>query len=271
MSKKKTKSQVQALRELPRFYPRTEEIIIFSDMGELDHVFELLDNVKESAKQAGSKVTFEEWKDRLDWSVVYGLIHRLRKVCGEYERYWIDHEDWRPEDDDGFMEAMNDPDELQWRVTEIDMNIQRYDPAYHAAAESLQMAMYTYKYPGDKEWVEYCVNRLRQTLTRYHAASLEIAMHRDNVYLQNNSENLETARKIRERSRRRAGEQKEEAKQLSEKIANLFKEKLKNKKSRETREALVIKVCEEIGVGEAKVWRALKEHGLTKNRKSASN
>ncbi|GJL76087.1 MAG: hypothetical protein NMNS02_21930 [Nitrosomonas sp.] len=238
-------------------------------MSELDHVLELLENVKESANQAKSNVSFDEWSDRLDWSVVYGLIHILRKACGEYERYWNDDKNWKMEDDEEFMNTMNDSDELQWLVTDLDFgrdksvkgkNTRFYDPAYHAAAESLQMAMCTYKYPSDKESVQYCINGLKQILTRYHAASLEIAMHRDNVYLHNNAKNIETVRKTRERSRDNANRQKEEADKRHKKFVEAFKRNVKNKKPHETRTSIVEKTAAEEGVGISTAWRAMRAH-----------
>lgn len=192
MPEKGKESNKQTIKQLPDRYPRTEEILIFSDMGELDHVFDSLDKVKENANSVTHNVTSDEWNELINFSCVYGLISFLRKACFEYERFWIDEENWNLEDDKEFNECMNDPDELQWLVTELDFgrvkpveekNRRFYEPAYHAAARSLQIAMYAYRYPGDKDWIDYCVNQLKQTLTRYHAASLEIVMHRDNVYL----------------------------------------------------------------------------------------
>ncbi len=199
-------SREQKKKELPRLYPRTEEILIFSDMGELDHVFELLDNCKKNVNSTGSDVTCDEWCELLNYSVIYHLMHVLRKACFEFERFWMEGENWKLEDDKQFMDYMNDPDELQWLVTDLDFGRVKtvadgeyvryaYEPTYHAAARSLQMAMYTYKYPGDKDWIDYCLKELRQILTRYHAAALEIAMHRDNVYLNSNARNIEVGKK----------------------------------------------------------------------------
>lgn len=229
MSKKAKKSIEE---KLPDRYPRSEEILIFGDMSELDYVFGFLDELKENFYLIESNASDDEQRELINHSGVYTLISVLRKACFEFERFWIDEGNWKPEDDKEFMRCMNDPDELQWLVNELDSgrvkpvekmkmrvyqnltkkqrekinvkpgdkeNTRFYQPAYYAAARSLQMSMYAYKYPGDKDWTEYCVNQLKQTLTYYHAASLEIAMHRDNVYL--NTEvmpNAEVGRKRRE-------------------------------------------------------------------------
>ena len=76
-------------------------------------------------------------------------------------------------------EGLSKPDEKQREKINVKPGDKRKHTilsiAYYAAARSLQMSMYAYKYPGDKDWTEYCVNQLKQTLTYYHAASLEIA------------------------------------------------------------------------------------------------
>ena len=59
----------------------------------------------------------------------------LRKACFEFERFWIDEGNWKPEDDKEFMRCMNDPDELQWLVTELDFG--RVKPA-----EKIKMRVY---------------------------------------------------------------------------------------------------------------------------------
>jgi len=70
----------------------------------------------------------------------------LRKACFEFERFWIEDDNWKLEDDKEFLDCMNDPDELQWLVTELDFgrvkpveekNTRFYEPAYHAAARSV--------------------------------------------------------------------------------------------------------------------------------------
>lgn len=179
-------------KNLPDRYPRSEEILIFDDMGELDHVFSLLDEIKENTDSKAPDIDDDEWRELINHSGVYHLIHVLKKACFEFEWFWRDDDDSELEEDKDFMDCMNDPDELQWLVTDLDhgrskpveeKNIIFYEPAYHAAARSLQLAMYCYRYPGDKDWIDYCINQLKQILTRYHAAALEIVMHRNNVYL----------------------------------------------------------------------------------------
>lgn len=199
-------------KKLPDHYPESKEILIFSDMSELDHVFGLLDEIQENIYSTTPAASDDEWRELINHSSIYHLIHVLRKACFEFERFWIEDDNWKLEEDKEFLDCMNDPDELQWLVTELDFgrvkpveekNTRFYEPAYHAAARSLQIAMYAYKYPGDKDWIDYCVNQLKQTLTRYHAASLEIVMHRDNVYL--NTEVMPDAELGKERRKQLRG------------------------------------------------------------------
>jgi len=261
------KSNQIIIKELPDRYPRTEEILIFTDMGELDHVFGLLDDIKEKANSKALDITDAEWRELINYSGIYNLMHVLRKACFEYERFWIDEDDWNLEEDEDFYECMNDPDELQWLVVDLDFgrikpidgkNTRFYEPAYHAAARSLQLAMYTYRYRGDKEWVDYCIKELQQMLTRYHAAALEIVMHRENVYLQNNLGNIETVKKIRARSKERANDQKQEAAGRKDEALKIFKELWQSKKNHETKTSIAERVAIKMGLSVSSVWRYLK-------------
>lgn len=179
--------------KLPERYPREEKILIFGDMGEIDYVFDLFGRLEENLYSLLPSVTDNAWQDAVNTSCINALIIVLRAACIEFERFWQDDE-WKHEDDREFNDWMNEPDELQWlvsyldsgRVKPVDGKNQRfYEPAYHTAARSLQLAMYFKQMPGDKEWIRYCINELRYNLTRYHAAALEIVMHRENVYLHN--------------------------------------------------------------------------------------
>lgn len=268
MPEKGKESNKQTIRQLPDRYPRTEEILIFWDMSELDRLFDSLDRVKENAKSVAPNVTSDEWNELFNFSGVYGLIVFLRKACFEYERFWIDEEDWNLEDDEEFNEYMNDPDELQWLVTELDFgrvkpvdgkNTRFYEPAYLAAARSLQLAMYTYKYVGDHEWVSYCINELKQTLTRYHAAALEIALHRENIYLNENKEYFSSIDGMRAGNKNRVREQQENAIANHAEIRRQFNQ-LSKDKPHMSKTARVKKLIEMTGVGERTIWRALESN-----------
>lgn len=267
MSERNKKSNKPAIKELPDRYPRTSEILIFSDMSELDHVFESLDKIKENISSISPNVTNDEWNELFNFSAIYGLIGFLRKACFEYERFWIDQDDWKLEDDEDFNECMNDPDELQWLVTELDFgrtqsvngkNIRFYEPAYHAAARSLQMAMYANKYVGDSEWVIYCIDELKQFLTRYHAASLEIVMHRNNVYLSNKQKYFPSIDRINTGNKNRVREQQEKAANDYAEIRRKFDELSKNKPWK-NRTSLVRELASK-GYSERTIWRALKDN-----------
>jgi hypothetical protein len=267
MPEKGKRSNKPAVEELPDRYPRTEEILIFSDMSELDHVFDLLDGIKENVNSVEPDVTPDQWNELFKYSCIYYLIDRLRKACFEYERFWIDEEDWNPEEDEDFNEYMNDPEELWWFVNELDhgrselvngKSTRFYEPAYHAAARSLQMAMYTYKYVGDHEWVSYCINELKQTLTRYHAAALEIVMHRDNIYLSSKQKYFPSIDRMNAGNEKRVREQQEKAADDYAEIKREFDElsKIKPRKNKTNLvKELVLK-----GYSERTIWRALKDN-----------
>lgn len=268
MPEKGKKSNKPAIKELPERYPRTEEILIFNDMSDLDHVFGLLDQLNENANSVSPNVSSNEWEDIFKYSCIYYLIDQLRKACFEYERFWIDEEDWNPEEDEDFNEYMNDPEELWWFVNELDhgrsglvngKSTRFYEPAYHAAARSLQMAMYTYKYVGDGKWVTYCIDELKQFLTRYHAASLEIVMHRNNVYLSNKQEYFPSIDRMNAGNKKRVREQQEEAAANYAEIRREFGE-LSKIKPRNSKTSLVKDLVSEKGYSERTIWRALKDN-----------
>lgn len=268
MPEKGKKSNKPAIKELPDRYPRTSEILIFSDMSDLDHVFDLLDKVKENANSVTLNVTSDEWSELFDHSSIYYLIRELIKACFEYERFWMDDaEDWNLEDDEEFNDCMNDPDELQWLVTELDFgrvkpvdgkNTRFYEPAYHAAARSLQMAMYACKYVGDGKWVTYCIDELKQFLTRYHAAALEIVMHRDNIYLSNKQKYFPSIDRMSAGNEKRVREQQENAAADYAEIKREFDElsKIKPHKNKTN----LVKELVSKGYSERTIWRALKDN-----------
>lgn len=265
MLEKGKRSNKPAVKKLPDLYPRTSEILIFNDISDLDHVFGLLDQLDENANSAPRNISNNEWEDIFKYSTIYYLIRQLRKACFEYERFWADQDDWNPEDDEEFNECMNDPDELQWLVTELDFgrvkeingkNIKFREEAYHAVAESLQLAMYSYKYVGDGEWVSYCINKLKQFLTRYHAASLEIVMHRNNIYLSNKQEYFPSIDRMNAGNEIRVREQREKAAADYAEIRREFGE-LSKIKPHKNKTSLVKELVSK-GYRERTVWRALK-------------
>jgi len=220
-------------KELPEPYPRTEKILIFSDMGELDHVVEVIEDLGGAlCSLITPESPVEKWLDLVNNSPVYGMMGYLREACIEYERF-SQFDGWNPKEDQDFMECMNDSHELHYLVNEleegrlIEINGRpciHYDPAYHAAARSLEIAMYFREMPGGKDWIDYCIRELKFYLTRYHAASLEIVMHRSNVYLINNARNIKAGADIREAVQARVDEQKKEADELARKIVAKVKE-----------------------------------------------
>ncbi len=191
-------------KELPRRYPRTEEILIFSDMGELDYVVGEIDKLGEAlCSLITQESPVEKWLDLVNHSLVYGMMGYLRKACIEYEQFF-QSDDWCSKEDQEFMKRMNDSHELHFLVNELEEGrlfetngkiCSHYEPAYHAVARSLEMAMYFREVPGGEVWIDYCIRELKFYLTRYHAASLEIAMHRKNIYLDSNAKNIEVGKR----------------------------------------------------------------------------
>lgn len=249
-------------KELPARYPRTKEILIFPDMSELDHVVSLLDQFKDDVRSTNTNATKNELLEMPSSSVLYVLIDDLKKACFEYERFWIDQADWNPEKDESFDACLSDPDELRSLVIDLDFgrvkpvkgkNIRFHEPAYHAAARSLQLAMLILKYPGGWEF-DYCIDKLKYFLTRYHVAALEIAIHRANVYL---SPDIDTARKMRARSKQHAQRQKNETKDRMADVLRRYDELIKNKKPRETKTSIVQKTALKSLISEASVWKYL--------------
>ena len=189
-------------------------------MGEFDHVIEQIRSLgKDLCVLITPESSNQEWINLVRGSPLFGLMGFLRKACIEYERFWRPN-DWVLENDADFMKCLSDSHELHQLVYELEEGRlfkvcgkeQRYsEPAYLAAARSLEIAIYFIEMPGGKDWIDYCINQLEQNLTRYHAASLEIVLHRNNVYLINNWGNIEISRKLRERSQAQAEIQKKES------------------------------------------------------------
>lgn len=272
-SKAKTTSHSRE-KKLPDRYPRSQEILIFQDMGELDHISGEIENIGSVLNELSTPDSpYDKWADVFDDSPIYGMMRFLRKACIEYERFWQDNK-WNYEEDTDYKKSMHDSQGLHYLVCELEQGrtvednhgklIKTYQPAYHAAARSLEMAIFFVEMPGDKDWVDYCIKELKYYLHRYHAASLEVVFHRNNVYLRNNFKNIAMARKSRERSIKNAEQQKKDAKKQAEKAQSLFKELWKNKKDHESKTGIVNKVAENLAVSESTVWRYLKGEKVTK-------
>lgn len=271
--KAKTSSQSRE-KKLPDRYPRSKEILIFQDMGELDHINEEIENIGSALNELTTPDSpYDKWEDVLDGSPINGVIRFLRIACIEYERFWQD-EKWNYEEDADYKRYMHDSHDLHYLVCELEQGrieedkngkpIKTYQPAYHAVARSLEMAMLLVEMPGDKDRVDYCIKELKFYLNRYHAASLEVVFHRNNVYLSNNSKNIVMASKSRERSIKHAKQQKKDAEKRAEKALTLFKELWENKKDHELKTTIVIKVAENLAVSESTVWRYLGGEEITK-------
>lgn len=199
-------------RKLPARYPREQEIMVFGDMSELDHVLELLTGLAEHLCAAPETITSEEW-ERWCSSPLAHLAKVLCKAYVEYERFW-QHDGWKLGDDPTLSSDLSDFHEMHWRVKELEAGLPieipceirsgtgvvkyirhalSYDPAQLACAQSLYMALTLMQNPGDKDWVEYCIGSLRQELTRYHAAALEVLLGRNKVFLAGRSKGAVSA------------------------------------------------------------------------------
>ncbi len=257
--------------KLPACYPRTEKIIIFDDMSVLDEkLFYELENFKETMLLLLRDPTSGELERFCSsCSLINATIYLLRDACSEFERFW-QGEEWEPENDETFMERMNNPNELQWLINYLDhgriklvdgKNLRFYEPAYEAAARSLQTAMYLKEIrPDDKELIDEYIQGLQNNLTRYHAAALEIAAHRNNTYMHNtcahleqNEGNIQTGNKIRTCAKLRANEQKLEADQEHTRLVQLVREKMMEGKGK-TNAVNIIAKSEK--VSERTIYRA---------------
>lgn len=65
MSKKAKKSIEE---KLPDRYPRSEEILIFSDISDLDYVFRLLDELKENIYSTAPNASDDEQRELINHS-----------------------------------------------------------------------------------------------------------------------------------------------------------------------------------------------------------
>ena len=109
---------------------------------------------------------------------------------------------------------------------------------------------------GNPYWVSSCINELKQTLTRYHAAALEIAMHRENIYLNENKEYFSSIDRMRVGSKNRVREQQENARANHAEIRRQFNQ-LSKDKPHMSKTVRVKKLIEMTGAKDRTIWRAL--------------
>jgi hypothetical protein len=187
--------------KLPARYPREREIMVFSDMSELDHVLELLSDLGNRLSAVPNTITSDEWEKECTTPLAH-LVEILRKAYFEYERFW-QLDGWMLENDPTLSSDLSDFGDMRWRVKELEdgrlidktLDIltasgvvkhtyvaRAYDPAQLACAQSLYMALALMQSPGGKDWIDQCIGSLRQELTRYHAAALEMLLVRNAVF-----------------------------------------------------------------------------------------
>lgn len=274
-SKGKTKSSSHTReKKLPDRYPRSQEILVFQDVAELDNINGRIEKIAQAFHELTTPDSpYQKWEDVLDDSPINGLMRFLRRACAEYERFF--HADnWNAEEDVDYKKYMHDSHELHYLVNELeewrffeDKNgklIRKNQPAYHAAARSLEIAMRLVNMPDDKNKFENYINELKFFLTRYHAASLEVVFHRNNVYLHNNYKNIVMASKSRERSKKHAQQQTEDAQKQAVKAFNLFEKLWSNKQRHETKTKIVHKVAKNLKISISSAWRYLSGEEITK-------
>ncbi len=238
--------------------------MFLGDMNGLDRVLELLSDLEKYLSALPDTITNDEWGKWCEVPLSY-LAKCLRTAYVEYERFWR-QDGWKLEDDPTLSSDLTDHHEMHWRVKDID-GAPYYDPAQHACAQSLHMALALMQCPGGNEWVEYCISTLRYELTRYHAAALEVVQHRNAVYLsaahdeikaaadelEAAAPNIKTGRKLRTSAQERAELQKREAAIKAEDILKKYHELYTGKN---TKTHAVKLTADALGIGIATVWRA---------------
>lgn len=280
--------RVTRKHKLPRRYPEEQEILIFEDISDLDHVLIMLNHLGEELRECFTpNITLKDWKRLFiesNNSPISSLIVFLRKACIEYERFWRPAT-WSPESDRAYMACMNDPLKLSPLVRELTRgrliavivsrerkngSIEKEneetmlaEPAYLACAESLLTAMEFSLIPAGKDWIHHCIKRLSEKLTYYHVAALEVVLRKNEAYLIDNKENIETVRKTRKRSKLQAEIQKEKARKKASEALSLLEKYHKSGKYRNKTE-IVIQIAVDLKVKQNAVWRYLKNESTTK-------
>lgn len=244
-------------RKLPPRYPREQEIMVFGEMCELDHVLDLLSDLGEHLSAVPDTITNDEWEGKCV-TPLYHLAENLRKAYVEYERFW-NPDGWKLEDDHTLTSDLSDFGEMRWRVKDIEA-APFYDPAQLACAQSLYMSLALSQCPGGNDWVEYCIDTLRYELTRYHAAALEVVQYRNAVYLSDAHDemkaaapDIKTGRKLRTSAQERAEQQKREA---DIKAVEILKKYHELHAGRSTKSHAVKLTAEALKISIATVWRA---------------
>ena len=196
------KKPAKPKRKLPARYPRDQEIIIFEDMGELDHVLEKLSELEKSLVELSAITSVETWIDYTKHSVLYGMARFLRKAYIELERFH-EREGWSYEADISLQNDFKYVSDFLWRLQELQQGrltdmpartyangyvwpaytARSYEPAQHACAHALYLAMLMMECVCDEHELKTFMADFRYYLTRYHAASLEIAAGRSAVFL----------------------------------------------------------------------------------------
>ena len=199
------KSSTKPKRKLPERYPRDQQIIIFEDMSELDHILDRLSELEMSLIELSETTSYEAWLDYTKHSVLYGLAGFLRKAYIEFERFH-EREGWSYETDDNLQNDFKNANDFRWRLNEfergrlIDMPARTfvgsngtnewpayaarsYEPAQQACAYALFLVMLMIEAACSEHELKTFMADLRYYLTRYHAASLEIVLGRNAVFL----------------------------------------------------------------------------------------
>lgn len=195
----------KAKRKLPARYPRNQEITIFGDMAELDHVLEGLDDLEAALLNLPNNTSEETWTDYIKHSILYGIAGFLRKAYIEFERFY-EREGWSYETDTNLQNDFKYASDFRWRLNELEQGrlvdmperafntangtyiwpaykARRYEPAQHACAYALFLAMLMMEGGCSDDYLKSFMADLRYYLTRYHAASLEIVAGRNSVFL----------------------------------------------------------------------------------------
>lgn len=199
------KSTTKPKRKLPERYPRDQQIIIFEDMSELDHILDRLSELEKSLIELSETTSYEAWLDYTKHSLLYGIAGFLRKAYIEFERFY-EREGWSYETDNNLKNDLLITSDFKWRLNELEYGrlidmpartfvtlngtyewpayvARAYEPAQHACAYALFLAMLMMECACSEHELKSFMADLRYYLTKYHAASLEVAAGKHAVEL----------------------------------------------------------------------------------------
>lgn len=189
-------------KRLPTRYPRDGEILIFSELSELDYRMSDIDGYFDELIKMPDD---EDYDLNLVSSNFSALLHFLKKAFIELERFF-QNESWTFETDLEFVDDLKSVSNFKWRLSDlkdgrlidvparvvnrpdgttltIPPRLSRlYEPATHACAEAIYIVLFLSEIHCESTLIKDFKIELKYWLTRYYAAALEISLGRSNVF-----------------------------------------------------------------------------------------